>query len=293
MAKWFLSPSSQEKNIGLLGYVEEKGMNKIADSLQAALIGQETMRNNPNEKYNQHTARSNAWGAKYHIVPHSNANANPAKRGLTMLCKDPANKTSLGTILAQNIYNELAAIYPGPCYGLRKDTFDELTNTHAAAAYPEIGYHTNLEDVQWLMTNYLQIGKAIAIGCLKTEGTIKPQTVQEVDMLTKGQIHEDVRAVQNALNKLGFPVGKADSEYGDLTEKGIVEFKKKHSNNIDGSFWNHDDMTALVNVLWQRPDTIITAPDAGLQAQLDGAIQMLDTSRKDLAEIAAIANKTK
>jgi len=116
-----------------------------------------------------------------------------------------------------------------------------------------------------------------------------PQEVSEV--LTKGQpINEDVKALQRGLNSTGYGYNlDPDGDYGDLTEKAAANFKYRHSNSVDGKVFNHDDMSALLNVLAQRPpvvttvekivEKIVTVRDETLQA-------LVESQKKELAAVA-------
>jgi N-acetylmuramoyl-L-alanine amidase len=167
MAKIYLSPSSQEANLGVVpGYIEEVVCNKIADACQSILVaaGQEIKRNNPANKYNVHTDESNAWGADIHVPIHTNA-AGASARGARVGCYNPDDPTKESTKLAQSVFNRLSPLTPAADH-LVKYTFDEVTRTKAKCVYIEVSFHTNLEDTNWMLGTIDLIGKTIALGIL-------------------------------------------------------------------------------------------------------------------------------
>jgi N-acetylmuramoyl-L-alanine amidase len=167
MTKIYISPSSQQANIGVVsGYVEEVVCNRIADVTERVLksAGQEVKRNNPSNGYAAHTDESNAWGADIHVPIHTNA-AGATARGARVGCSTPTNPDKLGTKLAQSILNRLSPITPANDL-LVQYTFDEVVRTIAVAAYIEISFHSNVEDANWILNNIELIGKTIALGIL-------------------------------------------------------------------------------------------------------------------------------
>lgn len=46
----------------------------------------------------------------------------------------------------------------------------------------------------------------------------------------------DVKELQNALNKLGFNCGKVDGKYGEKTKTAVKQFQKKYKLTVDGVF---------------------------------------------------------
>ena len=138
---------------------------------------------------------------------------------------------------------------------------------------------TKVEGRGWTHWGYCNLIDYATIPVANPVNT-NPQGV--IEMLVKGEVSEDVRAVQNGLNSLGYGYNlDPDGEYGDLTAVAIANFKYRHSNSVDGNAFNHDDFSALINVLWQRPpvEKIITVKDETLQA-------LVESQKKELAAVA-------
>ena len=171
MTRVFLSPSSQERNLGIVpGYIEEDVCNRIADVVQRELTRQgtyDTMRNNPYEQYYQHTARSNDWGADLHVAIHTNA-SNGAARGLNAGCANPSDPSAESTKLTRSIFNQLSPLTPASDK-MVKYTFNEVVATHCPAAYLEISFHDNPEDANWILSHIEEIGVGIAAGIVAYE----------------------------------------------------------------------------------------------------------------------------
>lgn len=173
--KVFLSPSSQNGNGWKIYeptpetgpyFYEEVYWNEIVDLMIPILErhNQETMRNNIKLIYSDHTAQSNAWGADYHLVPHSNGSTSHTVRGLTVMCLNPEIATKESTLLAHSVYDSLQAIMPLAGHGVKASTFDELKNTTCPAVYGECLYHDQPDDQKFLLTHKMEIAIAYVKG---------------------------------------------------------------------------------------------------------------------------------
>jgi len=173
MYKIYLSPSTQEKNVGVGSYgTEEKVMNQIADILQAILIkkGYEVFRNKPTMTLKETVTNSNLNKVDLHLAIHSNAmgsGSNGKARGCVVLCH---KFQGTGYEFAKRIYIELSKITPAADRGIVKgeDYFGEgkhlyeTAYTTAPAALVEIAFHDNKEDAAWIITNMDLIAEALA-----------------------------------------------------------------------------------------------------------------------------------
>ena len=102
-----ISPSTQEKNVGPGGYVEEVEMNKIADVLCPELIRHGIQIYRIPKTMDSPTAiknASDAYNPDYHIAIHSNAGGGS---GCEIWCANPADATKKGTQMAKAIYSTL------------------------------------------------------------------------------------------------------------------------------------------------------------------------------------------
>lgn len=168
----YLSPSTQENNVGIGSYgTEEAMMNRVADVTQKVLEQHlvKVYRNKPEWTLYQVVADSNVKKPDIHFAVHSNAGGG---RGCEVYCHKFGGN---GEKLARAVYEELSPLTPTSdrgvnegCdfYGLGKPLY-ELAKTDAPAALVEIAYHDNAGDAQWIMSNIGLIGTALAKGVLK------------------------------------------------------------------------------------------------------------------------------
>lgn len=178
MASVYLSPSTQEKNIGVLNYgTEETRCNAVADIVQKELKrhGVTVYRNKPSMTLAQVVADSNSKKPNLHQAIHTNA-YNKSARGCESFCWKKDNST--GHKLATNVYNEVSKLTPSVdrgvkegynFYGTGKHMY-EVYQTSQPACLVEIIFHDNVEDVKWFLSNITTSGIAITKGILKTLG---------------------------------------------------------------------------------------------------------------------------
>lgn len=168
----YLSPSTQEKNIGVGSYgTEEAMMNKVADVIQKVLELHlvKVYRNKPEWTLSQVVADSNIKNPDIHFAVHSNAGGG---RGCEVYCHKFGGS---GEKLASAIYEELSTLTPTKdrgvqegfnFYGPGKHMY-EIAKTDAPAALVEIAFHDNPEDATWIASHIEIIGAALAKGVLK------------------------------------------------------------------------------------------------------------------------------
>lgn len=164
MPSVYLSPSTQEANVGIGNYgTEEKRMNEITDILEDLLTahGVTVYRNKPTMKYYQCTAESNNLNPDIHVAIHSDAGGGHG-------CTAYTSGSSKGRILANFLYQEVSAISPTEDRGVRitKD-LNEVIKTTAIACLIEVSYHDNFDEAQWIVSNIKNIAMAICKGILK------------------------------------------------------------------------------------------------------------------------------
>lgn len=173
----YLSPSTQENNIGVSNYgTEEQRMNEVCDIVQKHIIhhGITVFRNRPGMTLKQVVADSNAKDPIIHFAIHSNAN-NGKSRGCEIYCHRFGGE---GERLARSVYNEIEPITPSTDRGIKEGAnffgqgkpLYELAYTHAPAALIEIAFHDQADDATWILNNIEPIGIAIAKGIINYFG---------------------------------------------------------------------------------------------------------------------------
>jgi N-acetylmuramoyl-L-alanine amidase len=191
MAKIYISPSTQEKNIGVANYkTEEMRCNMIADQVIDNLQSYDITirRNKPSMSLSAVVKDSNSFKPDFHLAIHTNA-YNSKSRGCEVFCH---NKKSKGYNLALAVYKNISQITPSAdrgvkegenFYGPGKDMY-ELAHTVAPAALAEIIFHDNLEDVEWFLSHMKEIANAISQAIIKVMA-LKTKKVKRSISFTK------------------------------------------------------------------------------------------------------------
>ncbi len=171
----YLSPSTQENNIGVGNYgTEEARMNQIADITEKELLrhGLTVFRNKPEWSLQQVVEDSNVKKPDIHFAIHSNAGGG---RGCEVYCHKFGGH---GEKLARAVYAKLSPLTPTEdrgvhegCnfYGPGKHMY-ELAYTNAPAALVETAFHDNAGDAQWIINHIEDIGIALSKGVLEYFG---------------------------------------------------------------------------------------------------------------------------
>ena len=162
MPRVYISPSTQERNIGKAPFTnEEAQMNKIVDTLIPLLLkdGRFTAkRNSPamDDVYSIATD-SNSWLADIHVAIHSNAGGGV---GTEVYAYGPGTNSER---LCKALYNQIAPLSPGADRGVKYNPklIEVGNNVNATSGYIELAFHDNLADATWLATNSQQIASAL------------------------------------------------------------------------------------------------------------------------------------
>ena len=160
MSSIYLSPSTQENNVGAGSYgTEEQRMNQIMDRIEADLQGRFTLyRNRPGMTLQQVVADSNAKKPDLHFAPHSNAGG-----GSGAECWISA-KGGQAEQFAKRLMEEMSALTPGKDRGVKVSTsLYEVNKTKAPAVILEVEFHDTPEGAAWILANK----EAIARACVR------------------------------------------------------------------------------------------------------------------------------
>ena len=161
----YLSPSTQERNIGYGNYgSEETRMNQVADVVEKVLIehGIKAFRNRRDWDLKEVVKDSNIRKPDLHFAIHSNAGGG---RGAEIFAYSPQSE---GANAAKIIYDEFEKITQIKGRGIKFNSkFYELNSTNAPAILIEVAFHDNLEDANWIINNIEKIGISLAKGVLR------------------------------------------------------------------------------------------------------------------------------
>lgn len=170
----YLSPSTQEKNIGVGNYgSEEYRMNEVTNVVEKILIehGVKVYRNRPDWDLKEVVKDSNLRKPNLHFAIHSNAGGG---RGAEIFAYSSQGE---GAKVAKVIYDEFEKITNIKGRGIKFNSkFYELNSTNAPAILIEVAFHDNLEDANWIISNTEEIGIALAKGVLKYFGVPYKET---------------------------------------------------------------------------------------------------------------------
>lgn len=163
--KIYLSPSNQDGNTYAVGNTNEMVQcNKIAEAAKKALErnGFSVKKAPEGQAMKTSVAQSNEWGADLHIPIHTNA-FNGSYTGGTMVMI--YNSAAENTKAATTILKAVAPITPGDDYSIQtRPELYELSATTAVAVYLESEFHDTAEGAQWIISNTVKLGEAIAKG---------------------------------------------------------------------------------------------------------------------------------
>lgn len=200
MPNIYLSPSTQEQNVGAGAYGTERArMNQIADVTQKFLEnhGVAVFRNLPDWTLYRVVVDSNFKKPDVHLAIHSNADGGRA-RGCEVYAYAPGGE---GEKLARAVYAELEPLTPTADRGVKFNAnLYELSRTKAPAVLMEIAFHDNPYDATWIIENILPIGEAIGKGVLEYFGITSVSLAEAVKVLQeKGIIQSPEYWMANAI----------------------------------------------------------------------------------------------
>lgn len=166
MPSVYLSPSTQEKNLYVIGGTEEYYMNRVADAMEPFLEASGIVfgRNTPQMTAAGSIRQGNAGNYDLYLAIHSNASPD-SMYGQLMGTDVFYYPTSVnGKRFAQLIAKNMAEIYPRPeLVDIRATTaLGEVRQTRMPASLVEIAYHDNREDADWIVDNIELIGETLA-----------------------------------------------------------------------------------------------------------------------------------
>lgn len=215
MKRIYISPSSQEQNLGIGSFGTEEGeMNKIADALLPLLANDgrvAVQRNTPDMDVSEMAVDSNNFKADIHVAIHSNAGGG---EGTEVYAFGPETNSER---LAQALYKQVAPLSPGADRGVKYNPslVEVGDSVLATSALIELGFHDNALDSVWMVQSTAAIAKALYCGICDYYGyeyralaTLVPIVVPTMDR----DIYLSVRVLQS----------KADGLLGQIQAMGYA-----------------------------------------------------------------------
>jgi len=203
--KVYLSPSTQDKNVGYGDYgTEEQRMNQLAVLVSDLLIynGFTVVKNKPEMTLAQVVADSNAQAPDIHVALHSNAmgtGVNTTARGCEVFAYMVDGKITNSQKLATFVYNELSAITPTADKGVQNGAltkFAEIISVKATSILIEHAFHDNPEDEAWLVNSMWAIAEADVKGICEYAGITYRKTAPTVDYKA---LYESIKTLYDGL----------------------------------------------------------------------------------------------
>ncbi|SKA78465.1 N-acetylmuramoyl-L-alanine amidase [Clostridium sp. USBA 49] len=214
MIKIYISPSTQENNVGVLNYgTEKKRMNELADIVVPLLEYNNftVYRNNPNMSLQKVVEDSNNKNVDAHVALHSNAGGGSGS--------EIYYTSNAGKLLASSLYKYIEPLTPSKDRGIKNtNKLYELNNTKAPAVLIEISFHDNRDDARFIINNMPLIAEAIVKGIcdyfnvtFKKPQPQKSQQSSKTGKLYKVQVgafskKENAENLTNKLKSQGYSV---------------------------------------------------------------------------------------
>lgn len=157
MKSIYLSPSTQENNVGAGSYgTEERRMNEIMDLIENQLRGKYILyRNRPEMSLRQVVADSNAKNPDLHFALHSNAGGSLGTE--CWICAKGGQAEKFANLL----YKKVAPLTPTKDRGVKvSNSLYEVNKTRAPAVILEIDFHDNAQAAQWIIDNKTAVAHA-------------------------------------------------------------------------------------------------------------------------------------
>lgn len=111
----------------------------------------------------QRVPDAETWGADYYLPIHTNASTNGDREGTAqgalVLCKDETQSK----IASQAVFDRLNALRPST-RGIANSQFLEIRDAPCVVSYPEIAFHDNGKDAEYLVLHRQAIAEALADG---------------------------------------------------------------------------------------------------------------------------------
>lgn len=162
--KIYISPEDRASNVYASSALwngrttnEKEQMGRCADYMERGLLrcGSFEVRNAQYGNMYDRVKESNNWPADMHVAPHTNGFDGRAA-GTRVHCYPSDRSRRIGKL----IQDRIGPLSPGaPDFLVEDDRLYELRATHMAAVLPELAFHDNPADAQWLVDSMERIAE--------------------------------------------------------------------------------------------------------------------------------------
>lgn len=186
--------------------------------------------------------QANAWDADLFVSIHCNSATSSSATGTECYTYPTAN-TSTKT-LSKNMAAALASKLGLTNRGHKEANFAVLRLSNMPSILIETAFINNAGDANKLNTREDDFASVIANQIANTSindstggssnGNTSVEYSRNLEVTSPLMYGEDVKAVQNKLNELGYNAGTADGYYGNDTKNAVIKFQNKFAITADG-----------------------------------------------------------
>ena len=187
-------------------------------------------------------AQANAWDADLFVSIHCNSATSSSANGTECYTYPTANTSTKS--LSKNIASALASKLGLTNRGHKEANFAVLRLSNMPAILIETAFINNANDASKLKTRENDFASAIANQIANTSidnsnggssnGNTSAEYSRNLEVTSPLMYGEDIRAVQNKLNSLGFNCGTADGYYGNDTKNAVINLQNTFGITADG-----------------------------------------------------------
>ncbi len=187
-------------------------------------------------------AQANAWDADLFVSIHCNSATSSSANGTECYTYPTANTSTKS--LSKNMASALASKLGLTNRGHKEANFAVLRLSNMPAILIETAFINNANDASKLKTRENDFASAIANQIANTSidnsnggssnGNTSAEYSRNLEVTSPLMYGEDIRAVQNKLNSLGFNCGTADGYYGNDTKNAVINLQNTFVITADG-----------------------------------------------------------
>ena len=187
-------------------------------------------------------AQANAWDADLFVSIHCNSATSSSANGTECYTHPTANTSTKS--LSKNMASALASKLSLTNRGHKEANFAVLRLSNMPSILIETAFINNENDATKLKTRENDFASAIANQIANTSidsstggssnGNTSAEYSRNLEVTSPLMYGEDIKAVQNKLNSLGFNCGAADGYYGNDTKNAVIKFQIAFGITADG-----------------------------------------------------------
>ena len=187
-------------------------------------------------------AQANAWDADLFVSIHCNSATSSSANGTECYTYPTANTSTKS--LSKNMASALASKLGLTNRGHKEANFAVLRLSNMPAILIETAFINNANDASKLKTRENDFASAIANQIANTSidnsnggssnGNTSAEYSRNLEVTSPLMYGEDIRAVQNKLNSLGFNCGTSDGYYGNDTKNAVINLQNTFGITADG-----------------------------------------------------------